>query len=171
MLYSNGQFFQGTFCVDNATENETCQIPPWKIINRQVEYEYYLKLIEKGFLHYSFTSIRQHPNNKSLIISRFFRLVIIITFFRFTYFNTKHFDDTNSRNHSTPNFQIISVNLRWAFPQFLYSGKINVTSCLESFFFLRLSNLGQKTKRNKRAKCLFFVCKNKCSFTGSNAIS
>ena len=81
MLYSNGQFFQGTFCVDNATENETCQIPPWKVINRKVEYKSHLKSIEKGFLYYSFTSIRQHPNNKSLTISRFFRLVIIINLF------------------------------------------------------------------------------------------
>ena len=81
MLYSNGQFFQGTFCVDNATENETCQIPPWKVINRKVEYKSHLKSIEKGFLYYSFTSIRQHPNNKSLTISIFFRLVIIINLF------------------------------------------------------------------------------------------
>ena len=55
--------------------------PPWKLTNRQVEYKRLSESKEKRLLHYNFTSLRQQPNNESLIISIFFQLVIIITFF------------------------------------------------------------------------------------------
>ena len=52
-----------------------------KPVKLLLEYESLSRLKEKGHFHYSFTSLGQHSNNKSLIISRFFRLVTTLTFF------------------------------------------------------------------------------------------